>query len=406
MSGVLGMVLAGGEGSRLRPLTHHRSKPSVPFGGSYRLIDFVLNNMVNADICQIYVLTQFKSQSLYQHLKQAWHLTGITGQFIDPIPAQMRTGKDWYQGTADAIYQNLGFIDIAEPDQVCIFGSDHIYKMDVDQMVQFHKNKDAVMTVSALRMPLAEASAFGVIQVDEDGRMIGFEEKPEAPKPIPGDPDHALVSMGNYVFEYETLHKELTEDAEKEGSSHDFGHDIIPDLYPREPVYVYDFSSQRIKGEKEGVYWRDVGTIEAYWQANMDLLETDAPFTLRNKHWPLHTHYPPIPPAKVVDKDGCRARIVNSMISAGCKAEASVIDHCVLGFSCEIDFCSTITESVLLGDCKIGEKCVISRAIIDKDVEIAPGTIIGEDIEEDRKRFHVSDEGIVVIAKGQRVGFE
>jgi len=403
--GVLGMVMAGGEGSRLRPLTHHRSKPSVPFGGSYRLIDFVLNNMVNANICRIYVLTQFKSQSLYQHLQQAWHLSGVTGQFIDPIPAQMRTGKDWYQGTADCIYQNLGFIDKVRPNQVCIFGSDHVYKMDISQMVDYHKAKKAVMTVAALRMPLSTASAFGVIQVDEKGQMIGFEEKPANPKPIPGDPDHALVSMGNYVFEYPTLRKELLDDAKKENSDHDFGHDIIPHLYPNEPVYVYDFSQQVIEGEKETTYWRDVGTIASYWQANMDLVETDAPFTLRNKNWPLHTYYPPIPPAKIVDKDGCRSRIVNSQVSAGCKVEASIIDHCILGFSCEINFCSTVTESVLLGDCIIGEKCVISRAIIDKDVEIAPGTIIGEDIEEDRKRFHVSDEGIVVIAKGQKVGF-
>ena len=215
MAGVLGMILAGGEGSRLRPLTESRSKPSVPFGGSYRLIDFALNNFVNADLMKIYVLTQFKSQSLFHHMKKGWNISGITDRFIDPIPAQMRKGKRWYEGTADAIYQNMGFMELEEPDQVCIFGSDHIYKMDIKQMLDFHKEKKAALTVSALRMPLAEASEFGVIEVDAEGRMIGFEEKPANPKSIPGDPESALVSMGNYVFEAKELFAELTEDADK-----------------------------------------------------------------------------------------------------------------------------------------------------------------------------------------------
>ncbi|MGC9491344.1 sugar phosphate nucleotidyltransferase, partial [Vibrio genomosp. F10] len=243
MAGVLGMILAGGEGSRLRPLTESRSKPAVPFGGSYRLIDFALNNFVNADLMRIYVLTQFKSQSLFHHMKKGWNISGITDRFIDPIPAQMRTGKRWYEGTADAIYQNLNFMQLAEPDQVCIFGSDHIYKMDIRQMLDFHKQKEAALTVSALRMPLAEASQFGVIEVDTEGRMVGFQEKPANPKAIPGDPENALVSMGNYIFEAQNLYAELIEDADKEGSSHDFGNDIIPNMYPRGDVFVYDFST-------------------------------------------------------------------------------------------------------------------------------------------------------------------
>ncbi|MGF1861503.1 glucose-1-phosphate adenylyltransferase, partial [Photobacterium profundum] len=285
MGGVLGMILAGGEGSRLRPLTDSRTKPAVPFGGSYRLIDFALNNFVNADFLKIYVLTQFKSQSLYVHMKKGWNITGITDRFIDPIPAQMRMGKRWYDGTADAIYQNLSFIELADPEHVCIFGSDHIYKMDIKQMLNFHKEKEAELTVSALRMPLSEASAFGVIEVDENGCMVGFEEKPTNPKSIPGDPENALVSMGNYIFNKDTLCTELEEDAAKEDSSHDFGKDIIPKLFPLGKVYVYDFTTNIIPGEKNTGYWRDVGTIEAYWQAHMDLLSEDAPFSLYNRQW-------------------------------------------------------------------------------------------------------------------------
>ncbi|MGL5469504.1 MAG: sugar phosphate nucleotidyltransferase, partial [Shewanella sp.] len=250
MAGVLGMILAGGEGSRLKPLTETRTKPAVPFGGSYRLIDFALNNFVNADLMRIYVLTQFKSQSLYIHMKKGWNLSGITDRFIDIIPAQMRDGKRWYEGTADAIYQNLRFVEIVSPDQVCIFGSDHIYKMDIRQMLDFHRRMGAELTVSALRMPISQASQFGVIEVDQNGKMIGFEEKPSQPKSIPGEPEWALVSMGNYIFEADTLSKELRDDAEDPHSSHDFGKDIIPKMFPRGQVYVYDFTTNKIKGEK------------------------------------------------------------------------------------------------------------------------------------------------------------
>ncbi len=404
MAGVLAMILAGGEGTRLQPLTVSRSKPSVPFGGSYRLIDFVLNNFVNSDLLRIYVLTQFKSQSLYLHMKKGWNLTGITGRFIDPIPAQMRMGKRWYDGTADAIYQNIGFIEMNKPDQVAIFGSDHIYKMDVSQMLEFHKQKKAVLTVAAIRVPLKEASAFGVIEVDTEGRMIGFSEKPAHPKPIPGDPEHALASMGNYIFEAQTLMHELSADGENDESSHDFGRDIIPSLYPREPVYVYDFSANNIEGEK-GFYWRDVGTIDAYWQSHMDLVSDNPPFSLYNRNWPLHTYYPPLPPATFIDTDAHATNVSHSLISAGCYVQGSKINRSVLGFRCNVANGSEVSESVFLGDVKIGEGCVIRRAIIDKHVEIAPGTVIGENIAHDRERFTVSESGIVVIPKGARVGF-
>ncbi|MDA9555995.1 glucose-1-phosphate adenylyltransferase [Vibrio sp.] len=405
MAGVLGMILAGGEGSRLRPLTESRSKPAVPFGGSYRLIDFALNNFANAGIMQMYVLTQFKSQSLYQHMKKGWSISGITGSFIDPIPAQMRKGKRWYEGTADAIYQNMSFMQLAEPEHVCIFGSDHIYKMDIQQMLDFHKEKDAALTVSALRMPLDQASQFGVIEVDEEGRMIGFQEKPENPKCIPGDAEHALVSMGNYAFKAESLFAELAEDADKEDSSHDFGKDIIPSMYPRGDVYVYDFSTNRITGEREEVYWRDVGTIDAYWEAHMDLLEKDAPFSLYNRKWPLHTYYPPLPPATFTDSENGRVQIIDSLVCNGSYVRDSRIKKSVLGFRSNIASECDISESILLGDVKVGAGCVLRRVIIDKDADIAPGTQIGVNLAEDKKLYHVSDEGIVVISKGARIGY-
>lgn len=404
MSGVLAMILAGGEGTCLQPLTVSRSKPSVPFGGSYRLIDFVLNNFINSDMLRVYVLTQFKSQSLYLHLKKGWNLTGISGRFIDPIPAQMRMGKRWYSGTADAIYQNIGFIEQGSPDNVCIFGSDHIYKMDIRQMLNYHNEKQAVLTVAAIRVPIEEASSFGIIEVDGNGRMVGFQEKPKNPKCIPGQPGYALASMGNYIFETNTLLSELTADAEKEESTHDFGKDIIPDLYPDNPVYVYDFSVNQIEGEI-GAYWRDVGTLDAYWQSHMDLVSDNPPFSLYNRKWPLHTFYPPLPPATFIDTDKYKTNISQSMISAGCYIQGSTISRSILGFRCNIAAGVEISESIFVGDAKIGEGCRIKRAIIDKQVEIAPGTSIGEDLALDRQRFTVSEGGIVVIPKGARVGF-
>ncbi len=404
MAGVLAMILAGGEGTRLQPLTVTRSKPSVPFGGSYRLIDFVLNNFVNSDIIRIFVLTQFKSQSLYMHLKKGWTVNGIPGCFIDPIPAQMRMGKRWYDGTADAIFQNMGFIEQNSPDHVCIFGSDHVYKMDIRQMLAFHQEKKAVLTVAAVSVPIKEARAFGVIEVDENGRMIGFQEKPAHPKAIPGRPDYALVSMGNYIFEANTLYDELTTDSVNFTSTHDFARDIIPNMFPTKPVYIYDFLDNKIENETSNGYWRDVGNLDAYWQSNMDLISDHPLFSLYNPSWALHTHYPPLPPASFRDTPEIQTRISNSMISAGSVITGATIDRSVLGFNCFVDAGSEITETVLLGDVKIGKNCQIHRAIIDKHVEIAPGVIIGKNYEHDRNFFTVSDGGIVVVPKGAKIG--
>ncbi|MCK0535936.1 MULTISPECIES: glucose-1-phosphate adenylyltransferase [unclassified Anaerobiospirillum] len=414
MSGVMAMILAGGEGTRLMPLTKPRSKPAVPFGGSYRLIDFVLNNFVNSGILRLFVITQYKSQSLYMHLKNGWTVSGIPGCFIDPIPAQMRTGKEWYQGTADAIYQNLTFIEDQYPDNVCVFGSDHIYKMDIRQMLNYHSANKADLTVSAIRLPAADcAGNFGVIEVDQSGRMIGFEEKPAVPKEIPGDPGYCLVSMGNYIFRTPVLANELRVDAEDQTSSHDFGKDIIPKLFPRGNVFVYDLSNNVIDGEPKEVYWRDVGSIDAYWDAHMDLLKDNAPFSLMNVKWALHTFYPPLPPAHFSDTAHNQSLVSQSLISAGCNLEGARISKSVLGFRCEVLDGADVEESVFIGDVKIGEGCRIRRAIIDRGVELAPGFTLGYDPEADRKLIDpddnggvgISSGGIIVIPKGMKLGF-
>ncbi len=402
MSGVLAVVLAGGEGTRLMPLTTSRSKPAVPFAGSYRLIDFALNNLVNSNIMKIYIPTQFKSQSLYLHLKKGWNISGISGCFIDPIPAQMRLGKKWYDGTADSVFQNLSFIQQEKPDYICVFGSDHIYKMDVSQMLAYHKKKKASVTVAAVRVPIADAKAFGVIEIDKDGRITGFEEKPENPKPIPGDSEHALVSMGNYIFTSQVLYDSTARDAENPYSSRDFGKDIIPELYRTDPVYVYDFCTNEIAGEEDHRgYWRDVGDLDSYWQAHMDLLDHPAKFSLYNPHWPLHTYYPPLPPTRV--RSMGNTNVNDSLVSAGCIIRDSSINRCVIGFECAIGSGSVLENVILIGEVNIGNNCRIKNAIIDKDTIIHDGCVIGENPEDDKKRFTVSKGGICVIAKGAEI---
>ena len=413
MSGILAMILAGGEGTRLMPLTKSRSKPSVPFAGSYRLIDFVLNNFVNSGIIRIYVITQYKSQSLYMHLKNGWSVSGIPNCFIDPIPAQMRTGKDWYKGTADAIYQNLTFVEEQFPDDVCVFGSDHIYKMDIRQMLRFHAENDADLSVAAIRMSSKDAAGrFGVIEVDNKGKMIGFEEKPLTPKEIPGDPGYSLISMGNYIFKSKVLSAELNKDARDEKSSHDFGKDIIPKMFPRGKVFVYSLSDNKISGEEHSAYWRDVGSIDAYWNAHMDLLDDNPEFSLFNLKWPLHTFYPPLPPASFNETAQNHSLVSKSMISAGCYLKGTNIYKSVLGFRCFADDGTKISQSVLIGDVKIGKNCQIHRAIIDRDVEIADGFTLGINRKEDEKLIKPNDKsgptisnGIIVIPKGMRLGF-
>ncbi len=409
MAGILSMILAGGAGTRLFPLTETRTKPAVPFAGQYRLIDFVLNNFVNSDLMKIYILTQFKSQSLNIHLRQAWHLSGLTDQFIDAIPAQMRMGKRWYEGTADAIYQNLRLIEIHEPDLVCVFGSDHIYKMNVRQMTDYHKAKKADLTVAAIRVPIEEAHQFGVIEIDADGRMIGFREKPANPTPVPGDPSSALISMGNYTFDPDILYKVLKEDAQDPNSEHDFGKNVIPELMANGNVFVYDFSINDIPNEKgDKVYWRDVGTIDSYWQASMDLLTNESAFDLYNSKWPLRTFHPTVPPAQVLqsaEKD--QTTIIDSSIASGCILKGAKVDKSVLGFNVSVEPKTEITESVIIGDSQIGAGCIIKRAILDKNVHLAPGTTLGVDRDLDEKRgFTISSGGIVTVPKGTKIGFE
>lgn len=410
MSGVLTMILAGGEGTRLAPLTGIRAKPAVPFGGNYRIIDFVMNNFVNSDLLQIFVITQFKSHSLMKHLSRSWRVTGLTNRFIDPIPAQMQTGKHWYLGTADAVYQNLHLVQGLDPEHVCVFGGDHIYKMDVRQMLDFHRQNNAKLTVAAIPVPIAQAHEFGVIEVDEQGKMIGFEEKPKInPKTIPGRPDYVLASMGIYIFEAKCLVDVLEEDAAQADSKHDFGHNIIPKLFPSGDVYVYDFSTNKIRGEKEEVkgYWRDVGTIDSYYEANMDLISVVPPIDLYNKYWPLRCYTPPVPPAKFVHDEANRTgQAISSMVSAGCVVSGAIVYHSILGYNVHVHSHAYVEKSVLMGNNDIGRGCRIRRAIIDKDVRIAPGTIIGEDPTLDRQRFHVSPDGVVVIPKGALVGFD
>lgn len=412
MSRNLGVILAGGAGTRLFPLTQTRTKPAVPFAGGLRLIDFVLNNFVNSDLLKIYVLTQFKSQSLNIHLRQAWYLSGLTGNFIDAIPAQMRMGKRWYEGTADAIYQNIRLLEIHEPDNVCIFGSDHIYKIDVRQVIRFHEKMEAALTVCGIPVPAKEAAGrFGVIEVDENYRMVGFEEKPANPKTIPGQPDMALVSMGNYVFKADSLYEYLSSDADDKTSSHDFGHDIIPKMMKEGlPVYVYDFNRNIIPGEAPTAnqsYWRDVGTIYSFWEANMDLLKHEPEFDLYNGKWPLRSYHPPVPPANIMaDEDGNHCTIINSTIASGSEIVGAHVEKSVLGFKVKVAKGSHLKESIFLGKCEIGENCTLNKVIADKGVKIAPNTQLGVDLELDRSRgLTVSDEGIVVIPKSMEIGF-
>ena len=408
MSNVLTMIMAGGEGSRLKPLTSDRTKPAVPFGGNYRIIDFVLSNFVNSGFMKIFVLTQFKSHSLLQHMREGWRVSsGIVKQFIDPVPAQMRIGKKWYEGTADAIFQNMNLIDDEDPDQVCIFGGDHIYRMDVRQMLRFHSKRQAVLTVAAIRVPIQDAHHFGIIEVDEEWRMTGFVEKPEnSPKTIPGNPDYVLASMGNYIFERGPLVDELKKDSKDKNSDHDFGNNILPKMFPEGNVFVYDFSQNFIPGleEEEKGYWKDVGTLDTYWEANMDLVGVHPHFNLYNKKWPVLTYIPPLPPAKFVHFSDLRTgHAINSMISSGAIISGALVENSVIGYNVRIHSFAHVEHSVIMNNVSIGRGVKIRKTIIDKHVQIASEVQIGYDLEADKKRFEVTENGVVVIPKGAEV---
>ena len=402
---VLGMIMAGGEGSRLHPLTQERAKPSVYFGGKYRIIDFVLNNFINSGIFKIKVLTQFKSDSLIKHLTGGWNLNRMLGHFIDPVPAQMRTGKKWYQGTADAVFQNINLIEDENPDYIAVFGADHIYTMDISQMLDYHRQVGAVATISAIPKPIKEAMQFGVIEIDHGGRMIGFQEKPASPKPMPEQPDMALVSMGNYIFNKKFLVRELFNDASLNVSSHDFGKDVIPKIFSDYPIYVYNLADNRIQGEtlEQGVYWEDVGTIESYYQANMTLRDVVPVINLYNENWPIRTAAGQSPPAKFVfdgeGKEKRKGEALDSIVSGGCIISGGKVIRSVLSRGIRVHSFALVEDSIIFPDVEIGEKAHVRKAIIDRGVRVDPGDKIGFDLDEDRKRFFVSESGIVILSQ-------
>lgn len=408
MSKSLAMILAGGAGTRLDPLTRERAKPAVPFGGRYRIIDFCLSNFVNSGVFKLKVLTQYKSDSLNNHLSRAWRMTAFLGQYCESVPAQMRTGGDWYRGSADAIWQNLNLITDESPDLVYVFGADHVYQMDMRQMESYHLAKRADCTVAAIPVPIEEAHDFGIIDVGPDGEVRNFLEKPKNPPPMPGDPTRCLASMGNYLFTTDALVRAVSEDAKNDASAHDFGKSIISEMYKHSRVFVYDFAKNEVPGQgvRERGYWRDVGNIDAYFQANMDLVAVEPIFNLYNAQWPIYTHHPDMPPAKFVFanmKEGRVGYATDSLVSEGCIVSGSHVNHSVLSPQVRINSFSTVSDCIMLENVEVGRHCDIRRAIIDKNVTIPPGTKIGVDPEADRKRFQVTPSGLVVIPKGAKV---
>jgi glucose-1-phosphate adenylyltransferase len=409
MAKILAMILAGGEGRRLDPLTRDRAKPAVPFGGRYRIVDFVLSNFANSGVTRMKVLVQYKSESLNTHVQRAWRLTALLNEFVEIVPAQMRYGPRWFEGSADAIYQNLNIITDEEPDYTFVFGADHVYRMDVRQMLAFHQERKSDLTVAAIPIPVDEAHEYGIIEVDGEGRMVGFMEKPkERPKTVPGDPTRCLASMGNYLFTTEALVQEIVRDAGDPQSAHDFGKSIVTGMYARRPVYVYDFAQNRVPGqtEKERGYWRDVGSLDAYYQANMDLVAVDPVFSLYNSEWPIYTIQHNHPPAKFVfanERENRVGKATDSLVSEGCIVSGGQVHHSILSPRVRVNSYASVEDSILFDDVNLGRHCRIRRAIIDKHVEVPPGTQIGYDLEEDRRRFHVTESGIVVIPKGMRV---
>ncbi|HNI59645.1 MAG TPA: glucose-1-phosphate adenylyltransferase [Pseudomonadota bacterium] len=409
---VLALVLAGGEGRRLWPLTADRAKPSVPIGGRYRLIDFVLSNLVNSGFLKIKVLTQYMSDSLNSHIARGWRLPAMLDQYVEPPPAQQRRGREWFKGSADAIFQSLNVITDEDPDYVMVFGGDHVYKMDVQQMLDFHRDNSADCTVACIPVPVEQAKSFGIIEVDASWRILSFTEKPDCPREIPGRPGWALASMGNYIFNTRTLIQQIVLDAETTASSqHDFGRNILPDMVGKRALYAYDFMRNDIPGmdERERGYWRDVGTIQQYFLANLDFVQIVPVFNLYNPRWPLHTWVRSLPPAKFVfneDGPGGQRRVgfaTNSLVSEGCIVSGGHVDQSVLGPRVRINSFSHVEQCILHESVDIGRHCRIRNAIIDKHVRVPGGTEIGYDAEADRRRFQVIDD-IVVIPKNYDFG--
>ena len=390
------MVLAGGRGSRLKALTDWRAKPAVPFGGKFRIIDFPMSNCINSGIRRISVVTQYKSHSLQRHLQRGWSfMSGQFGEFVEVLPAQQRQGEGWYIGTADAVYQNLDIIRHYNPEYVIILAGDHIYKMDYGKMIAAHVAKGADITVGCIPVPLAEAKAFGVMAIDDDSRIVEFAEKPDQPKAMPSDPNQALASMGIYVFSAQYLRERLKQDAADEHSTHDFGHDIIPHAIAHANAFAFPFLDGNTSASG---YWRDVGTIDAYWEANINLAEISPDLNLYDQNWPIWTYQEQMPPAKFAfDDDNRRGMAVDSMISGGCLITGATIRHSVLFSNVRVHSYSTVTDAVVLPDVEINQHCRIKRCVIDKGTILPEGTVIGENLEEDAKRFYISENGIVLV---------
>lgn len=406
---ILAFVMAGGKGKRLEPLTAARSKPSVPFGGKYRIIDFVLSNLVNSGIHSIYVLTQFKSQSLTEHLGETWNMGSFLPQhFVTAVPAQQRTGEHWYQGTADALYQNSNLIEDFQPGLVLVFGGDHIYKMNVEDMLIFHGRSGADCTIASIPVPIAEAHQFGVVEVDPQWRIVGFEEKPKNPKPIPDQPNLALVSMGNYIFGRDALLKSLQVDAADPDSSHDFGKDVLPRMLAEgKRLFAFDFRKNRIPGSTNNAndsYWRDVGTLDSYFDASIDLRAVEPLLDLYNQDWPIRSAPNSLPAAKFVhNAEGRVGQAIQSIVCEGTIISGGTVKDSIIGRRCRINSYSEVVSSILMEDVTIGRGAHIKRCIIDKHVKIPPGDVIGFDPAADAKRFTITESGLVVIAKNQIV---
>ncbi|MDD4894113.1 MAG: glucose-1-phosphate adenylyltransferase [Candidatus Omnitrophica bacterium] len=407
MSGrVLTFIMAGGKGERLLPLTKDRTKPAVPFGGIYRIIDFTLSNCINSGLRKIYVLTQYKSSSLQRHIRLGWNfLPSELGQFIELLPAQQRIGDTWYLGTADAIYQNIYTLEMDKPDDVLILAGDHIYKMNYNILVGFHRLSGADLTVGVVEVEKENSPHLGVVEVDSMGRVTGFQEKPLKPKTIPHNPDKIYASMGIYVFKLPVIEQELQEDAKKNNSNHDFGKDIIPQLLKKGlKVVAFNFIDEN---KKEAQYWRDIGTIDAYYEANMDLVQADPTFNLYDKEWPVRTFQEQFPPVKTVHSgDLVAGRVglaLDSLISGGCVVSGGRVQRSILSPNVRINSYCEVYDSILMEGVNVGRYAKIKKAIIDKDINIPQGAVIGYDLEEDKKNFHVTESGIVVVAKGTEI---
>ena len=410
MRSTIVMIMAGGKGSRLGPMTTHRAKPAVPFGGRYRIIDFVLSNFVNSGYRRIYVLTQYMASSLIKHLNRNWHLSGIN-EFVEIVPAQMRMGEHWYRGTADSVYQNLNLVRDARAENVAVFGGDHVYKFAVEQMEAHHRQHQADLTVAAFPVPRDQAHQFGVIQVDGAGRIVGFQEKPADPAPIPGDPTMCLVSMGNYLFRSDVLVRALQEDAAAPGSSHDFGKDIIPRLVAQgRRVFIYDFGRNRIPGDPEGArpYWRDVGTIDSWYDANMEMRSALPTLNMYNRRWRIRTAQRDYPPARFVQLPGREpVTLVDSLVCEGAIVHSATLRETVLGYDCFVHEGAVVEHSILLSGCDVGAGAQLRNVILDKNCTIAPGAILGHDLEADRARIpFITEAGRIVLPKGTHVPAE